>query len=240
MESEKTTNYMAPKIDQCFRSNGCKVPYRPSQPSTPQKQKDQCHVQLNQVLKTNIQNCVRRSSPGFSFPPEQATSSHPPKRQPLTNRKTIETACGGSQTKAKSVQDCIKKQRADSNQADKDRKDRFDRNCQAKKQCEFSLDSSCRLQLTNEKKIICQCNQQERTEQKITAARASISACSSTSSTSSSSSIHGSGAHHPQKKPTKKGGMQKLRSCDADQEKDWCVEGYEAWKKHQMQAKNAQ
>jgi len=206
-----------PAMEKCFKDNGCQVPEQEQhQPKNNNGKNQQCHQDLNASLKGKVQECIRKTSPGFNFPAENhKQDEHEGGMRMKGGKKAFETACGGSADKVKAVQACIKQNGHGNTLSEQQRKDRFEKNCQEKAKCETDL-GGCRAQLDGLKKAICQCNQEVRTEANLNAARAATPSCA---------------GQEAGKGGKKKGNEQ--RSCDGGQKKDWCKEGYEAWKANQ-------
>jgi len=182
-----------------------------SKNSAARQQREQCHKDLNLALKAQVRSCVRKTNPNFEFPPEEEQT--PPNKLKHA-KKGLEKACQGSSDKAKLVEACIKTTRPPTLTPDQ-QKQRFNDNCQKKKQCETAL-GACHAQLDALKQTVCHCNQDARLDANVDSTRASTSSC------------HGLTENAKKGKGTKHQGTKRPCSND-DQDKDWCAEGYEAW-----------
>jgi len=213
-EIKKKSDDEKPVIEKCFTTNGCTVPGDKSDQSNnsaTRQQREQCHKDLNVALKAQVRTCVRKTNPNFEFPPDEDQT--PGMSKMKNGKKGLEKACKGSADKAKAVETCIKTSRPDKGLTPDQQKQRFDENCQKKNHCENAL-GNCRPQLEALKQTVCQCNQDARLDANVDSARASTPSCK--------------GLTENGKKGKQQGTK---RPCTHnDQEKDWCTEGYDAWK----------
>jgi len=212
-EAKQKMDSTKPAIEKCFKDNGCQVPQAP-QPRPDEGKKEQCRKDINDHLKTKVQECVRsKTSASFTFPPQQDRRHDEREGAFRGGKKEVEESCGGSADKAKAVTACIKKSHQPLSEQQK--KERFEKNCQDRKQCDNQL-GGCRSKLDDLKKAVCQCNKDTRTEANLSAARTASGSCS--------------GLPPSKKNNQKKQGQE--HDCNGP-EKDWCAEGYDAWKKEQ-------
>jgi len=223
-----------PQIEKCFSSNGCTVP--PDEPDKPNNStKHQCRDDINLALKDQVHVCVRKTYPNFEYPVEE---QRPPSDTRIWKtkeaKKGLDKACKGSADKIKAVQDCFKKTLATNTSTSNDtpseaeQKQRFQDNCQKKQKCRTAL-GDCHTQYDALKQTVCQCNQDARTKDNLDSTRASTPSCAGLTKNAKKGKHPETGTKRP---------------CSTADEKDWCTDGYDAWKsshkKPQGQQKSGQ
>jgi len=123
--------------------------------------------------------------------------------------KGIQQACGTNTAAVATVKACIQKAHTSAHSGPDQEKTRFDNNCKAKAQCDQIL-GTCKAQLDEAKKALCECGQAAHEDS--VSLRATTPSCK--------------GLEAPKPRP---GGQQgKQKACGDDSGKpDYCKEGFE-------------